>query len=236
MSAGLHVGLAVVASLALSACDPIESYRSATGVNRNDPDPQASLFTGNMTEAEARPYPNLATVPEPPTSATSSAERQKLAQKLVEERAATQASAALPPELAALPQAQANTAAGDQKLAGDKKTAAKKPAAGPAGDTQLTTASAAAVPNGATAPPSARGAARARQDRGEPTRPCHGAAQPERTAGTGAARFGYADATASDAARAGGGTRRPAAAGSRAHDVAIGVCGHTTAVHRRGRA
>ncbi|MBV9825990.1 MAG: hypothetical protein JO001_09965 [Alphaproteobacteria bacterium] len=158
MSAGLPVSLAVVVSLALSACDPIESYRSAAGVNRNDPDPQASLFTGNLTEAEVRPYPNLATVPEPPTSATSSVERQKLAQKLVEERAATQASAALPPEIAALPQAQSNPAAGDQKQAGNNKGTAKKPSAGPAGDTSLASASAAAVPDGASAPKSGRAA------------------------------------------------------------------------------
>ena len=64
--------------VALTACSPIETYRSQVGVSLNDPDPAKSPFTQNLAAGEAMEYPNLATVPPPPTRATTTAERQKL--------------------------------------------------------------------------------------------------------------------------------------------------------------
>src|SRR5437868_2412700 len=86
-------------ALALVGCSPIESYRSFTGVARNDPDPATAPFTQNLAAGEAMGYPNLATVPPPPSRATSAAERQKLTQTLIAERTETQSDAikGLPP-------------------------------------------------------------------------------------------------------------------------------------------
>src|SRR5581483_6180367 len=73
--------------VAVAGCNSaIETVRSLRGVNKNDPDPATAPFGGNMAAAESEPYPNLASVPPPPTRATSAAERQKLTEKLVAER------------------------------------------------------------------------------------------------------------------------------------------------------
>ena len=71
---------------ALIGCSPVETWRSMAGVDKNDPDPQTAPFTGNMEKAEAADYPNLATVPAPPSGASTTAERQTLTQRLVAER------------------------------------------------------------------------------------------------------------------------------------------------------
>jgi hypothetical protein len=84
-------GLALL--LALGGCSPVETWRSMTGVNKNDPDPETALFTGNLAKAEAAGYPNLATVPPPPTRATSTAERQKLTENLMADREGARAPA-----------------------------------------------------------------------------------------------------------------------------------------------
>jgi hypothetical protein len=89
------LGIALGASL--GGCNPIETWRSVSGANKNDPDPVTAPFTGNLAAADAAPYPNLASVPPPPTRATSTAERQKLAQTLVAERSATAALGGPPP-------------------------------------------------------------------------------------------------------------------------------------------
>ena len=85
--------------LGLTACSPVESYRSFVGVSLNDPDPAKSPFTQNLAAGDAMGYPNLATVPPPPTRATTTAERQKLTETLVANRTETEASvtAAAPP-------------------------------------------------------------------------------------------------------------------------------------------
>lgn len=89
--AGLALLLAVIA---LTGCSgPVETWRSMTGVNKNDPDPETAPFTGNLAKAEAAGYPNLATVPPPPTQATSTAERQKLTENLMAEREGARAPA-----------------------------------------------------------------------------------------------------------------------------------------------
>ena len=59
------------------------SWRSLSGVDKNDPDPETAPFSQNLAAGEAMPYPNLASVPPPPTSATSTAERHKLNRKAV---------------------------------------------------------------------------------------------------------------------------------------------------------
>jgi hypothetical protein len=97
-----EAGLAALAGLtalgiALGGCNPIETWRDVQGISKNDPDPATAPFAGNMAAAEAAPYPNLGTVPPPPIRATSTTERQKLAQALVAERSATAALGARPP-------------------------------------------------------------------------------------------------------------------------------------------
>src|SRR6266545_485573 len=82
-SVGL-VGL--ISVLVLAGCGAVETYRSVSGINKNDPDPETAPFT-----------PNLATGPPAPTSATSTAERQKLTQTLIAERTETQSDVAVLP-------------------------------------------------------------------------------------------------------------------------------------------
>jgi hypothetical protein len=89
------VSLALI--LELVGCESaVSGWRSVTGVNKNDPDPQTAPFTENMAAAAGGGYPNLASVPEPPTIATSSADRQKLTDTLVAERGATAAAGSIP--------------------------------------------------------------------------------------------------------------------------------------------
>ena len=80
-------------AIAVAACSPIDTWRNVYGISRNDPDPATAPFTQNLADAEAAPYPNLASVPLPPTRATTAAERQKLAQSLVADRAAAETAA-----------------------------------------------------------------------------------------------------------------------------------------------
>jgi outer membrane protein OmpA-like peptidoglycan-associated protein len=80
--------LAVVALLlGLAACNPVDTWRDLTGVSRNDPDPDTTPNTKNLAAGEASDYPNLATVPSPPVRALTAAEREKLTQSLIADRA-----------------------------------------------------------------------------------------------------------------------------------------------------
>ena len=91
-----HAGLVLaglVLAIGLVGCSPIQEYRSLAGVARNDPDPETAPFTQNLAAGEALAYPNLATVPPPPTRATTTAERLKLTQSLIAERTETQSDA-----------------------------------------------------------------------------------------------------------------------------------------------
>lgn len=84
-----------------------------TGINKNDPDPATAPFTANLDKAETGGYPNLASVPSPPTIATTVAERQKLTAELTGTRSSMQANGGtatpgpvpppppVPPEIAA---------------------------------------------------------------------------------------------------------------------------------------
>jgi hypothetical protein len=120
--------------MALAGCSPIETYRSLTGASRNDPDPETAPFTRNLAEADASPYPNLASVPPPPTRAMSAAERQQLTQSLVTERGAAQTAAATPPPVPAAPVPPSDRQQVIQSLAAARNAAlaaATPPAASP---------------------------------------------------------------------------------------------------------
>ncbi len=78
---------AVALLLGLAACNPIDTWRDLTGVSRNDPDPDTTPNTKNLAAGEASDYPNLATVPPPPVRALTAAEREKLTQSLIADRA-----------------------------------------------------------------------------------------------------------------------------------------------------
>ena len=72
--------------LGLGACNPIEGYRHLTGASKNDPDPATTPNAQNLAAGEKSPYPNLATVPPPPTQALTTAELDKLTQSLIADR------------------------------------------------------------------------------------------------------------------------------------------------------
>jgi len=78
---------AVVAMLlGLGACNPIETYRNLTGASKNDPNPATTPNTKNLAAGGQSPYPNLATVPPPPTREMTMAEVDKLTQSLIADR------------------------------------------------------------------------------------------------------------------------------------------------------
>jgi len=80
--------LAVLALLlGLGACNPVETWRDWTGASQNDPDPDTTPNTKNLAAGETADYPNLATVPPPPIRAMTAADREKLTQSLIADRA-----------------------------------------------------------------------------------------------------------------------------------------------------
>lgn len=82
------LGSAALAFLfALGACSPVATYRNLTGASKNDPNPATTPNAKNLAAGEASPYPNLATVPPPPTQELTEAELQHLTQSLVADRA-----------------------------------------------------------------------------------------------------------------------------------------------------
>ena len=76
----------------LSACDvpnwanPVEWYRDVSGASADDPKSTARN-TKNLQKGGEDEYPNLASVPPPPTNALSSADREKLRNSLAADRA-----------------------------------------------------------------------------------------------------------------------------------------------------
>ena len=72
--------------LGLGACSPVEGYRNLTGASKNDPNPATTPNTKNLAAGEAAAYPNLATVPPPPTQALTTAELDKLTKSLIADR------------------------------------------------------------------------------------------------------------------------------------------------------
>ena len=86
--AGAMIGAVSTALLLVVAgCNPITTYRNWEGISANDPNPATTPNTKNLAAAEARSYPNLATVPPPPSQALTTAELQKLTQSLIADRA-----------------------------------------------------------------------------------------------------------------------------------------------------
>jgi outer membrane protein OmpA-like peptidoglycan-associated protein len=77
----------MAALLGLVACNPIETLRDWTGASQNDPDPETTPNKANLAAGEAADFPNLATVPPPPVQAMTAAEREKLTQNLIADRA-----------------------------------------------------------------------------------------------------------------------------------------------------
>jgi hypothetical protein len=83
------VGVLLAAGLA--GCNPIEGYRSLAGFNKNDPDPATAPFNQNLDSAQSNGYPNLASVPPPPTVSSTAAERAQIAKGLNDQRTSTEA-------------------------------------------------------------------------------------------------------------------------------------------------
>ena len=77
----------LTAVLVLAACNPVDTWRDWMGASKNDPDPETTPNTQNLVAGEASDYPNLATVPPPPNRALTQAEREKLTQSLIADRA-----------------------------------------------------------------------------------------------------------------------------------------------------
>jgi hypothetical protein len=161
-------GLALL--VALAGCDPIDTYRSLNGIAKNDPDPKTALFTQNLAAGEAEPYPNLATVPPPPTRTTSTADRQKLAQSLIADRAQTVALGGHPIPAGGPGNAKAKSA----------KTAADAAPGVPSGSTAVASNSADPTKTAANAPRSGR---RNANDPPEPGPPESSLQMPELPAG-----------------------------------------------------
>jgi hypothetical protein len=79
-------------AVALSGCDSVvDTYRSVSGMNKNDPDPATAPFTANLAKADTGSFPNLASVPLPPEVATSTADRTKLTESLTGARSSIEA-------------------------------------------------------------------------------------------------------------------------------------------------
>jgi outer membrane protein OmpA-like peptidoglycan-associated protein len=128
----------LVLLVALGACNPVATWRNVTGVSKNDPNPATTPNTKNLAAGAAAPYPNLATVPPPPTRELTQAELGRLTQSLIADRT--------------------NARYTDQELRAGPAAAAPTPvqpapAAGPAA-TGVTLAAAPAVP--ATPTPAAK--------------------------------------------------------------------------------
>jgi hypothetical protein len=89
---GPAIYLAIALAAGLWGCNgPVEALRSLSGMSKNDPDPATAPFTGNLEQAEAGKYGNLASVPPTPTVATTLAERKSLTDNLTGARVSTEA-------------------------------------------------------------------------------------------------------------------------------------------------
>jgi outer membrane protein OmpA-like peptidoglycan-associated protein len=72
------------------AVNPVAWYRDVSGASQNDAEDANQRNQQNLEAGSREPYPNLATVPNVPSGATSSAERQKLVNSLIADRAHAQ--------------------------------------------------------------------------------------------------------------------------------------------------
>src|SRR5579872_2171215 len=112
--------LAAGLAFALGGC-AIDAYRSVRGLDKDDPNPATAPFSKNLAAGEAANYPNLSTVPPPPTRASTVAERAELTKTLLAQRTSTEA-------VAAPLQAAAPTPPATASLRGAAKAGAQSPA------------------------------------------------------------------------------------------------------------
>jgi outer membrane protein OmpA-like peptidoglycan-associated protein len=162
-----RLGLASLALLvALGACSPVETYRNLKGNSKNDPNPATTPNTKNLAAGGASSYPNLATVPPPPSEEMSTVDLQHLTQSLVADRANAKYSdqqlraglaeaGVTPPQ--SVPEAPAAGAAPADAASGASRAAAPAAVPMPAAKT-----SAPAAPTGAGAEAAAGPASQAR--------------------------------------------------------------------------
>jgi len=147
----------VTVSIVIGACsvpdwaNPVEWYRDATGVSQDDPGPDARN-TQNLEKGGEEPYPNLASVPPPPTNALSAAEREKLRNSLAADRANAKyvdnndQYVAVPPQVMPSPPLNAPEPAGQPETA-----------TAPAAPVQATPVPASSAPRPAASPAPTRG-------------------------------------------------------------------------------
>src|SRR5579885_3469734 len=89
---GLRVGTVSLALLALAGCsvpdalNPVSWYRDLSGVSKNDALDNTPKNKQNLEAGSKEPYPNLADVPDAPSNALSTIDRDKLQQSLVADR------------------------------------------------------------------------------------------------------------------------------------------------------
>jgi outer membrane protein OmpA-like peptidoglycan-associated protein len=83
--AGLCLYLAGCSSVVPNTLNPVEWYRQATGASKND-ETGDERDAKNLGEGSKEPYPNVASVPNPPDVAMSKIERDKLARDLIADR------------------------------------------------------------------------------------------------------------------------------------------------------
>ena len=131
----------------LSACSPVQTWRNLTGASKNDPNPKTTPNTKNLEAGAEAPYPNLATVPPPPTGGLTEAQLEKLTKSLIADRAnakynteqlrggfaAGPAPPAPGPVAAAAPASAAKPSASAGPAAGAAAAPAEQVAAAPAG-------------------------------------------------------------------------------------------------------
>ena len=70
-----------------NALNPVEWYRGVAGVAKEEDDTGSVRNTQNLAAGAKQPYPNLGSVPKPPDTALSAAEREKLQKGLIADRA-----------------------------------------------------------------------------------------------------------------------------------------------------
>src|SRR5579883_3514522 len=86
-----HAAAMLAVSVGLGGCsvpnwaNPVAWYRDAAGLSKDDPKPDARN-TKNLSAGSDEPYPNLGSVPPPPTNALSSADRERLRNSLAADR------------------------------------------------------------------------------------------------------------------------------------------------------
>jgi outer membrane protein OmpA-like peptidoglycan-associated protein len=93
MRGALRAGAAIAMLGTLGACSvvpdwasPVQWYRDVAGVSKDDAPPDATNAQ-NLAKGSQEPYPNLASVPPPPTNALSAADRDRLRNSLSADQA-----------------------------------------------------------------------------------------------------------------------------------------------------